>query len=1483
MKNELFAKWLAAVLWVLCLGAVPALAESDSFYLGDGHTGAFVTQDYSTVVNSYAQVQAPLLKGDTVLTVGRCTRAPCFDAGDLVMVLQTTGYLGRPPVGDATTVTSLNATEVGRWELARVGSVSGSTVTLRAPLVAGYAAGVTQVIRVPEYTDVTIRPEMTLTALPWDGSVGGVLAFLAKGTVRNQGILNVSGLGFRGGVFARDASGARGCSGDEEGATRGAQKGEGIANTYYGPTHTGRGQVLNGGGGGVCFRSGGGGGANHGWGGQGGVSSSEDGSRNVGGRGATVLRDYAVLNRLLLGGGGGAGHGASASAPPGGAGGGILFVRASSLVGGGSLWASGASGFGRMVDGAGGGGAGGTLHVRIAKGALCGSLDANGAPGGIPNTALAGYGGGGGGGGGGVLFFQAIAGGTCQPDANTVLGGVGSNGGHTGSVGRLETIERGFVVPAVPTVSAPAHGSFTKDLRPQVSGTAAANTTVVVFIDGEEAGRGLSNATGQYIMALSTPLSQGSHTVQVAAELDGAQSERSVANSFTVDSIAPEAPLITEPTEGAWVKDVRPPIRGTAEADSTVTLYLDTRSPVSVLAGSTGQWTYTPEAELGQGAHSVKATATDRTGNAGPASGVRTFKVDSLAPEAPSVSTPLPSSYSKDKRPLITGTAEVDAIVTVYLDGDALGTAARSGGTWSYAPTQDLGEGTHEVTARARDAAGNVSALSPPRSFTIDSVAPVAPVVSTPTEGASVKSADFAGTAEPESTVTVIVDNGVPVGVTTANALGEWSFTADGLIDGPHQVKVTATDRADNTSADSNTRAFLLDTTPPLAPVVTAPAEGARFNTRVHTLTGTAEADSTVTLFLGDSQAGTARVDDAGNWSYTTAELADGTYRVKVTATDRAGNTGPGSAVRTFTVDTAAPVAPVILAPTEGQLLTTRTPTVTGTAEAGSTVTLFLDGTQVGTALVTGSGSWSFTTAELADGTYRLTATATDDVGNTGPGSTARTFHVDATAPEAPLILAPAQDALVNTRINVITGTTEVGSTVRVSFGDLEVGTAVVDDSGIWSYTTGELVDGTYVVTVTATDAVGNVGPRSAARTFRVDATAPAAPVLLTPAEGAWVTTATPTITGTAEADSFVTVYLDGKAEPQSVQADGSGAWSYTPGAPLLEGEHSVTASATDAASNTSGVALAHTFTVDTVAPETFIDAHPPALTRDTTARFTFRSSAGAQARYLCLLDDVPLTCAATLEVSVAEGPHTLTVSSVDAAGNEDTTPASFSWVVDATAPEAPQVRSPEEGAALESSSVIVLQGTAEPDSTVTLLLDGQSITVTADAGGSWSHTLPGDTLVPGLHQVTAQARDLAGNLGAVSAPRAFTVLDSARRPDTEISSGPPATTSERDATFTFTSGAGVSFECSLDGAAFSPCSSPVTFTGLQEGTHTFQVRAHDARGFADATPASWTWSVSEADVAWLGGGCSASGDSSLVLLALGSVLAMARRRRASV
>ncbi|HYO51972.1 adventurous gliding motility protein AgmC [Archangium sp.] len=615
-------KWLAAALCVLALGSRAALAEPDSFGLGTGRNGPLVVTGSGTVINSYAQVTAPLAPGATAIPIGACVGDPvCFKAGDLVMVYQTTGLVPVPASGVQTPV-DLSNDPVGRWEFARLAlETTASTLALTAPLVHAYTANVTQVIRVPEYTNVNINAGQSITATPWSGTEGGIVAFLANGVVGNSGQINASGIGFRGGQYVNDATGATGCTGLDELPPLGAQKGEGIGNSRYGPSHTGRGNVANAAGGGVCLKSGGGGGGNGGAGGQGGHAS--DGvPRDARGMGGAALT-YSALNHLTFGGGGGAGHGSGGSGVAGGSGGGAIFIRANQLTGTGIITASGGSGGATPSDGGSGGGAGGSIYLRFVRTADCASISATGGIGGNVNAIRVGPGGGG---GGGRVLFQA-AGGTCGIISSGAASGIqqdpsdASYGAQPGSTGAPTVLPGGFIVPPPPTVITPANGSITNNRRPLVTGKTLPNAVVIIYLDGSEAGRTTADAAGNYSFNPPADLSDGPHTVQAAAEVVAVWSVRSTPNNFTVDTSEPDTTIVSGPSSFTQERNVTFEFSST---ESVVTYECSLND--ADFSACPSPVTFT---DLADGAYTLQVRARDAAGNVDATPATRTFRVTS--------------------------------------------------------------------------------------------------------------------------------------------------------------------------------------------------------------------------------------------------------------------------------------------------------------------------------------------------------------------------------------------------------------------------------------------------------------------------------------------------------------------------------------------------------------------------------------------------------------------------------------------------------------------------------------------------------------------------------------------------------------------------------------------------------------------------------------------------------------------------------------
>lgn len=408
----------------------------------------------SGIINHYTPVLGFGCDSST-LQVGPVTG---FNPGDKVLLLQ----MQVPQVDLSNTPgfgTVLNTNCIGNYELNRVQSVAGNTIQLQFALTRPYdLSGKVQLVRVPEYDSAMV---CGITCLPWNGTVGGVLALDVQNLFL-MGNLDVSGLGFRGGQV--EMNNIPWVFGEQQyfyppQSTLAAQKGEGIVLIPQ-DFSFGRGRAGNGGGGGNAHNGGGGGGANGGMGGDGGLEITfppPSATPNTSGIGGQKYFDNQP-DKILLGGGAGAGHANDELGSSGGAGGGIVFLSANSLqTNGFSILANGVDVFGgpEQNDGQGGGGAGGTIVLQL--GTVSGTLNCQlrGGRGGsnpyTPQFQI--HGPGGGGSGGKLLLTQAVP--NVVPFLQGGLNGFSSqgysNGAQPGEAGKMLA---GFMLP---TGTEPAH------------------------------------------------------------------------------------------------------------------------------------------------------------------------------------------------------------------------------------------------------------------------------------------------------------------------------------------------------------------------------------------------------------------------------------------------------------------------------------------------------------------------------------------------------------------------------------------------------------------------------------------------------------------------------------------------------------------------------------------------------------------------------------------------------------------------------------------------------------------------------------------------------------------------------------------------------------------------------------------------------------------------------------------------------------------
>jgi hypothetical protein len=252
------------------------------------------------------------------------------------------------------------------------------------------------------------------------------------------------------------------------------------------------------------------------------------------------------------------------------------------------------------------------------------------------------------------------------------------------------------------------------------------------------------------------------------------------------------------------------------------------------------------------------------------------------------------------------------------------------------------------------------------------------------------------------------------------------------------------------------------------------------------------------------------------------------------------------------------------------------------------------------------------------------------------------------------------------------------------------------------------------------------------------------------------------------------------------------------------------------------------------VAPETTLTVTPASLSNRDPARFEF--VADREATFTCSVDGrSAVACASPYLIGLDDGPHTLEVTAVGVGGIADPTPARHEWTIDTLAPNTTFQVAP---ALLDNSTSTRFEFTAAEEATFRCSLDGLAATDCVSP-----HLVTG--LFNGEHRLSVVATDAAGNVELTPAVHAWIVDTFA--PDTQITSGPDGAVASLSATFTFSSseiGAGMSFECALDGAPWATCTSPRQLTSLTEGAHSFQVRVRDAVGNIDPTPARRDWIV---------------------------------------
>jgi hypothetical protein len=977
----------------------------------------------------------------------------------------------------------------------------------------------------------------------------------------------------------------------------------------------------------------------------------------------------------------------------------------------------------------------------------------------------------------------------------------------------------------------------TANNAPILVGTAEAGATVHVEVDGTVY-EALVDDGGNWEIGLDA-LADGEYTPSITViDLAGNESDAVDGQTFVIDTEVPSdasAELVhdEENDTGSDAEDnitnnTSPTLSGTTDALAKVTLEID-GSTYEAEADEDGNWEITVD-DLSDGEHTPIITVVDLAGNVSdpmegtPFTVVTAVALDLATAELVHDEENDTGAYSDDgitnnSSPLIEGEATPGVLVRVDIDGNIFETEAAEDGTWSVV-ADGLSDGEYTPIITLVDLAGNEGEPIEGIPFTIDTEAPSGDDASSALtadeendtgaaqdDGVTANNAPIlVGTAEAGATVHVEVDGTVYEALVDED--GNWEIGLDALADGEYTPSITVTDLAGNESDAADGQTIVIDTEAPsdaTAELVhdedndTGPdAEDNITNNTAPTLSGATEALAKVSVEV-DGTTYETEADEDGNWEVSLDGLSDGEHTPMITITDLAGNVSEPLEGTAFTVDSQAPTAAVggmvhdaendTGALTTDGLTSNDSPTLHGTAEAGSTVRVDIGGnlyeTEVGM-----DGQWEVVADGLSDDTYIPLITVVDLAGNESEPFEGEPFTVDTEAPDSGNNTAQiasdatndtgaAQDDFITANKSpLLTGTADGSTMVRVEVAG-HVYQTVADEDGNWSVKLNSLPDGQYTPLISAIDAAGNVGDEAEGETFVVDTHVPTALEVsggLTADEdndtGASSTDGitnnnAPSLSGVVEALATLRVVVGGKTYETTAEDDGTWTVSLDD---LADGRYTPTLTVTDAAGNVSAPIAGTSFLVDTLAPargmgglsplsdsgldneDGFTAVTKPTIVGDAPAGSALRVTVG-DSDYNTVADAHGHWSITVTQV-LDDGEYTPTIVVMDAAGNE-TESEGKTFTIDTTGPEidtpAGLAQDEEFDTGLNSDDGItsntlpLVVGVAEPGSFVVMKLAGKTYTTVADDSGEWSVQIT-DELDDGTYVPSVLYVDDSGN-----------------------------------------------------------------------------------------------------------------------------------------
>ncbi len=908
---------------------------------------------------------------------------------------------------------------------------------------------------------------------------------------------------------------------------------------------------------------------------------------------------------------------------------------------------------------------------------------------------------------------------------------------NTSDNSAVKLITLDTINPDVPVVNLPT--TITNAATVTISGSAENNAWIRIYRGDTVIGEAYA-VGGSYSADIT--LVDGANNITVSAT-DRAGNPSDLSDVYTInrDTAAPAAPVISYPADNSYINSTTVTITGQTDANGRVKFIVN---GAELPANITETGSFTKTLILNEGANTVEVLVTDEAGNTG-SSTTRTINVDTVAPGVPGVAYTPNVTPTNTNTVTVSGSAENNAWIQIYRNGAVAG-AVYANANGNYSTTINLVEGNNQLVVKATDKAGNEGTGSEVKEITLDTQGPAVTTVSynpnvTITRDSSVT---VSGTSENNAWVRIYRNGNVAGDVYATNGSFSKEIT---LVEGNNWIVANATDQALNVSVNSQEKLVVLDTEEPGVPVINPTPE--LINNNKVTISGSAEDGAWIRIYRGGSVIADAYAVDGGFTKEIT--LVEGNNQIVVNATDAAANVSDDSAVRLIKLDTIKPVVPGVNSLPDAT--NTGTIAVSGSAETGTTVRIYLDGNLAGEVIAEG-GNYS-KVITLNDGENRIVVNATDAANNTSDNSAVKLITLDTINPDVPVVNLPT--TITNAATVTISGSAENNAWIRIYRGDTVIGEAYAVGGSYSADIT--LVDGANNITVSATDRAGNPSDLSDVYTINRDTAAPAAPVISYPADNSYINSTTVTITGQTDANGRVKFIVNGAELPANITETGS----FTKTLILNEGANTVEVLVTDEAGNT-GSSTTRTINVDTVAPGVPGVAYTPNVTPTNTNTVTvsgsaennawiqiYRNGAVAGAVYANANGNYSTT------INLVEGNNQLVVKATDKAGNEGTGSEVKEITLDTQGPAVTTV-SYNPNVTITRDSSVTVSGTSENNAWVQIYRNGSVAGSAYATGGNYSTTI---TLVEGVNQIVVKATDTLGNEGAASVAKLIT-LDTA-------------------------------------------------------------------------------------------------------------------------